>query len=126
MGRGALPAAIVAAFGGLFVVARRVFGGRVPDFMRVLRDADDSTVMDQRTGAVRSVQSAEVLLPAERLHALWAPPVLQRPDARGSPLYLERLARTYWRFLTRATLGLVRVYYTDRERFVCLLHPRFK
>jgi hypothetical protein len=114
MGRGPLAVAILAAFGGLFVVARRVFGGRVPDWMRVLRDADDSTVMDERTGAVRSVQSAEVLLPAERLDALW------------SPLYLERLARTYWRFLTRATLGFVRVFYTDRERFVCLLVPRFK
>src|SRR4051812_41847231 len=109
------PGAIVAAaLGGLLLVARRVFrAAAVPDFMRVLRDADDSTVMDQRTGAVRSVQSAEVVLPAERLDALW------------SPLYLERLARTYWRFLTRASLGGVRVYYTDRERAVCLLLRRF-
>src|SRR4051812_3613443 len=82
--------------------------------MRVLREADDSTAMDPRTGAVRSVQSAEVVLPADRIDALW------------SPLYLERLARTYWRFLTRATLGFVRVFYTDRERFVCLLSPRIK
>jgi hypothetical protein len=70
--------------------------------------------MDRQTGAVRSVQSAEVVLPADRIDALW------------SPLYLERLARTYWRFLSRATLGFVRVFYTDRERFVCLLHPRLK
>src|SRR5918912_4118380 len=82
--------------------------------MRVLRQADDSTTMDPGTGAVRSVQSAEVVLPADRIDALW------------SPLYLERLARTYWRFLTRVTLGVVRVHYTDRERFVCLLLPRFK
>src|SRR4051794_18668580 len=82
--------------------------------MRVLREADDSTAMDPRTGAVRSVQSAEVVLPADRIDALW------------SPLYLERLARTYWRFLSRATLGLIRVYYTDRERVVCLLLARFK
>ena len=114
MARGPLAAAIAAVFGGLLLVARRLRGASVPDWMRVLRDADDSTVMDDRTGAVRSVQSAEVLLPAERLHCLW------------SPLYLERLARTYWRFLSRATLGLVRVFYTDRERFVCLLFPRFK
>jgi hypothetical protein len=112
---GALPAAILAAFGGLYLAARRLFGaGTVPEWMRVLRDADDSTAMDRRTGAVRSVQSAEVLLPADRIDALW------------SPLYLERLARTYWRFLTRATLGLVRVVYTDRERVVCLLSPRIK
>ena len=110
----AVAAAIVAFAAGLFAVARRMLGGRVPDWMRVLRRADDSTSMDRRTGAVRSVQSAEVVLPADRIDALW------------SPLYLERLARTYWRFLSRATLGLVRVYYTDRERFVCLLLPRFK
>jgi hypothetical protein len=112
---GALAAAAVAAFGGIYLLARRLFGaGRVPDWMRVLRDADDSTAMDRRTGAVRSVQSAEVVLPADRIDALW------------SPLYLERLARTYWRFLSRATLGFVRVFYTDRERVVCLLVPRFK
>jgi hypothetical protein len=114
MVRGALAAAVAVAFGGAYVVVRRVFGGTVPEWMRVLRDADDSTAMDASTGAVRSVQSAEVVLPADRIDALWA------------PLYLERLARTYWRFLSRATLGFVRVFYTDRERFVCLLVPRFK
>jgi hypothetical protein len=115
MVRGAIAAAVAAAFGGLYVVVRRAFrAGTIPDWMRVLRDADDSTAMDRRTGAVRSVQSAEVVLPADRIDALW------------SPLYLERLARTYWRFLTRATVGVVRVFYTDRERFVCVLLPRLK
>src|SRR3954454_4918844 len=80
--------------------------------MRVLREADDSTSMDPETGAVRSVQSAEVVLPADRIDSLW------------SPLYLERLARTYWRFLSRARLGLIRVVYTDRERAVCLITRR--
>jgi hypothetical protein len=109
----AVAAAIVAVFAGLYVAARRMLPS-VPDWVRVLREADDSTSMDPRTGAVRSVQSAEVVLPADRIDALWA------------PVYLERLARTYWSFLTRATFGLVRVYYTDRERFVCLLFRRFK
>jgi hypothetical protein len=107
-------AAAIAAVAAAFVAARRVMAGKVPDWVRVLRAADDSTSIDRRTGAVRSVQSAEVVLPADRIDALW------------SPLYLERLARTYWRFLSRATLGLIRVYYTDRERFVCLLLRRFK
>jgi hypothetical protein len=112
---GALAAAVVAAFGGIYLLARRLFGaGRIPEWMGILRDADDSTAIDRRTGAVRSVQSAEVVLPADKIDALW------------SPLYLERLARTYWRFLTRATLGLVRIHYTDTERSVCLLIPRFK
>jgi hypothetical protein len=109
----AAAAAIVALAAGLYVAVRRLLPA-VPDWVRVLREADDSTTMDPITGAVRSVQSAEVVLPADRIDALW------------TPGYLERLARTYWRFLTRATLGFVRVYYTDRERFVCLLFRRFK
>jgi hypothetical protein len=73
---------------------------------------DDLTVTDD-SGAVRSTQSADVSLPAGELDRLW------------SPMYLERLARTYWRFLTRATLGVIRVKYTERERFVCLLFRPF-
>jgi hypothetical protein len=108
----AAAAAIAALAAGVYVAIRRLLPD-IPDWVRVLRQADDSTTMDPRTGAVRSVQSAEVVLPADRIDALW------------SPLYLERLARTYWRFLTRASLGIVRVYYTDDERAVCLLVRRF-
>ena len=106
-------AAIAAVAGGLYVAGRRLLGG-VPEDIRVVRDVDDATAIDGGTGAVRSVQSAAVTLPADRIDALW------------SPLYLERLARTYWRFLSRATLGLIRVVYTERDRSVCLLHPRLK
>jgi hypothetical protein len=60
-------------------------------------------------GAVRSVQAADIYLPATALEEIW------------TPVHLERLARTYWRYLTRVTLGLIRVVYTDRERFVVLL-----
>ena len=108
----AVAAAIAAVAAGLYVAARRVLAGGIPDWMRVLRKADDSTTMDPQTGAVRSVQSAEVVLPADRIDSLW------------SPLYLERLARTYWRFLSRATLGMIRVVYSDRERAVCLITRR--
>ncbi len=69
----------------------------------------DLTTVDERTGAMRSVQAADVLLSERVLSELW------------SPENLERLARTYWRFLTRVTLGLVRVRYTAGERFVVLL-----
>jgi hypothetical protein len=58
---------------------------------------------------VRSVQAADIFLPVSALDELW------------TPLNLERLARTYWRFLERVTLGLIRVSYTDRERFVVLI-----
>jgi hypothetical protein len=74
----------------------------------------DSTSVDRDTGAVRSVQTADVLLSEQRLSDLW------------SPMNLERLARAYWRFLTRVTLGLVRVCYTERERFVVLLFKPLK
>jgi hypothetical protein len=107
-----MAAAILACAAGLYVAARKLLLARMPDWMRVLRRADDSTSMDPRTGAVRSVQSAEVVLPTDRIDSLW------------SPLYLERLARTYWRFLSRASLGLVRVHYSDRERAVCLISRR--
>jgi hypothetical protein len=74
----------------------------------------DSTSADRETGAVCSIQTADLLLSEEALRELW------------SPVSLERLARTYWRFLTRVTLGLVRVYYTERERFVVLLFRPLK
>src|SRR4051794_41620470 len=72
--------------------------------MRVLREADDSTSMDPQTGAVRSVQSAEVVLPTDRIDSLW------------SPLYLERLARTYWRFLSRAAPRPLPAPHNDPQR----------
>ena len=37
-------------------------------------------------------------------------------------MHLERLARTYWKYLSRVTLGLIRVEYTATERAVVLLH----
>jgi hypothetical protein len=69
---------------------------------------DDDTTMGVE-GAVRSVQTGELTLPAAALEQLW------------SPMQLERLARTYWRFLTRVTLGLIQVDYTEAQRTVVLL-----
>ena len=72
----------------------------------------DSTHTDQR-GAVRSVQSADLQINSKTLEAIW------------TPMNLERLARTYWRFLTRCTLGLIRIQYTDEERFVVFIRRPF-
>ena len=80
----------------------------------MIAEVRDSTSLDGGTGAVRSVQTAEVLLDEAALREIW------------SPTYLERLARTYWRFLTRATLGLIRVHYTAGERSVVLLASPLK
>ena len=106
-------APLVATLAGVaicaYLVLRRTFLSQIPDGVRIVRAADDATEIDHATGSVRSVQSAEVVLATETIDALW------------SPRYLERLARTYWRFLTRGTLGIIRVYYTEGERYVCLL-----
>lgn len=75
----------------------------------VIANLHDSTSLDADTGAVRSVQTADLRLDLPALREIW------------SPAYLERLARTYWRFLTRVTLGLIRVRYTPAERSVVLL-----
>jgi hypothetical protein len=70
-----------------------------------------STVI-ARDGAVRSVQSAELTLEPAALQQLW------------SATNLENLARTYWRFLSKVTLGLIRVVYgTDTRSVVLLRRP---
>jgi hypothetical protein len=74
----------------------------------------DSTTLDGGSGAVRSLQTADLVLEERALREIW------------TPTHLERLARTYWRFLTRVTLGLVRVHYTADERSVVLLAPPLK
>jgi hypothetical protein len=55
-------------------------------------------------GGVTTKQAAEVTLPRAELDSIW------------SPEYLERLAATYWRFLTRVSLGLLQVKYTEHGR----------
>ena len=54
-------------------------------------------------GSVTSMQVADVTLPASELERMW------------TPEYLERLARTYWLFLTRVSLGLLRSFPHDQE-----------
>ena len=84
-------------------------GGRAGRAKATITNVRDATTVDAESGAVRSVQSADMRLGVESLERLF------------SPLQLERLARTYWRFLARITLGLVHVHYTERERFVVLI-----
>lgn len=60
-------------------------------------------------GAVRSMQSARLQLPYADLSRLW------------SAAALENLGRTYWLFLSKVTLGLIRVRYAQDTRSVVLL-----
>jgi hypothetical protein len=85
---------------------KRLSGSRLRQVVHaVIRDPVEHTVMDER-GAVRSTQAAEISMPAADLQTMW------------TPENLERLARTYWRYLSRVTLGLIRVVYTPTERMV--------
>ena len=78
----------------------------------VIRDPARHTSFDEH-GAVRSIQAADLTMPESELDAIW------------SPMHLERLARTYWKYLSRVTLGLIRVAYTPTERYVVLIARPF-
>jgi hypothetical protein len=67
----------------------------------------------EESGPTGSRQTAEVTLPREELEKLW------------SPEHLESLARTYWSFLSRFSLGLIRVLYTEDSRDVVFLRRPF-
>jgi hypothetical protein len=99
----ALP---IAAFAALWVllVSRRA---QLPAEVRIV-DPEGAPTIDA-DGVARSVQAAELTIPAGALVELW------------SPATLERLARTYWRFLERSSLGLIRVRYSDSGRAVVLV-----
>jgi hypothetical protein len=60
-------------------------------------------------GSVTSKQVADVTLPRSELDRIW------------NVEYLERLARTYWLFLSRVSLGLLRVLYTESSREIVVV-----
>jgi hypothetical protein len=64
-------------------------------------------------GGVGSRQVAEVTLPRAELERMWVPE------------NLERLARTYWRFLSRFSLGVLRVLYGEDSREVVIFTRPF-
>ena len=110
----AVVAGALAVLLGIFRSARKILAGSRTISGAVLHTPTDETGIDPRTGAVRSVQGADIILPAQALQGLW------------NPEHLERLARTYWKSLTRFTLGLCQVGYSEDERWVYLLHPRVR
>jgi hypothetical protein len=98
--------ALLAALSAV-VATRRRRRSRLPA-RAVIISPRKSTVV-ARDGAVRSVQSAQLTLDQDDYRRMW------------NPTHLEDLARTYWRFLSRVTLGLIRVVYGEDERSVVLL-----
>lgn len=71
-------------------------------------DPDDA-VSAHRSGAVGSVQEAEIIVEREALERIW------EPDN------LELLARGYWAFLREIFFGLIQVIYAHDGRTVTLL-----
>ena len=109
---GAAGALLALAVAVAVSIRRRARGRRAGTGEAVITGSASSTSRDDLTGAIRSVQTADMFLASDTLEQLW------------SPEYLERLARAYWRFLSRVTLGLVRVYYGESERSIVLLARR--
>jgi hypothetical protein len=70
---------------------------------------DEPEAEGDQGGPVTTRQSADVTVPRSELDPLW------------TPEHLEMLARTYWRFLTRVSLGMLRVVYTPTSRAVVVL-----
>jgi hypothetical protein len=91
---------------------RRVIGRRREARARVkILDVPESEAPPD--GSVTTRQEAEVTLPRSELDRIW------------NPEYLERLAGTYWRFLTRISLGLLRVLYSEDGREIALIGRPF-
>jgi hypothetical protein len=84
----------------------------LPEVDAAIADPERHTVMED-DGAVRSVQAATITMPEADLEEVW------------TPTNLERLARTYWKYLSRVSLGLIRVEYSDEERAVVLIGRPF-
>lgn len=97
------PVAALAALWA-WIVRRRA---RLPADIRIVDPEGAPSI--GADGAARSVQAAELTIPTAEALELWTAETL------------ERLARTYWRFLERCSLGLIRVRYSEHERSVVLL-----
>ncbi|HLI61099.1 MAG TPA: hypothetical protein VKV21_15660 [Solirubrobacteraceae bacterium] len=104
----AAPLALLALLGSALAAWRRRGRRRAPRARAMIVSPPRSTVI-AHDGAVHSVQSAVITMADEDLRRLWV------------PANLENLGRTYWRFLSRVTLGLIRVVYGEDSRSVVLL-----
>ncbi len=100
---------VAAVFGAFlaWIWARSLRRRRLPGRTLIISPRNSTVIAAD--GAVRSTQTARLQLPQADLERLWA------------PVNLENLGRTYWLFLSRCTLGLIRVRYTDHDRSVVLI-----
>ncbi|WP_354698356.1 hypothetical protein DSM112329_04030 [Paraconexibacter sp. AEG42_29] len=108
----ALIAALAAVVAGVVALFLRVRPHTAVIKGAVVHDPTDDTGVGA-DGAVHSIQSADIDLPADVFGDLW------------TPATLERLARTYWSFLSRCTFGLIKVHYREDGRDVILITRPF-
>jgi hypothetical protein len=106
-------AVFLTLLGGLsaLVASRRRRRARTPAQAAIVSPPKSTVIA--KDGAVRSAQMAELTLADQDFQRLW------------NATNLENLARTYWRFLSRVTLGLIRVVYGENERSVVFLARPF-
>lgn len=84
--------------------------GRTPARVKLLPDPEVGAM--SVSGPIHTAQEAVVELPRELLEELWR------------PSFLERLARAYWSYLQKVSLGLIRVVYEPGARTVVLASKR--
>jgi hypothetical protein len=99
--------AVIAGVLAAWLARRRARSRRLPARAVIVSPRRSSTMSGD--GAVHSAQSAMLTVREADLDRLW------------NATNLENLARTYWLFLQRVTLGLIRVEYGPDERRVMLL-----
>lgn len=99
---GGLALAILIVLGYRKAVRRTV---RTPESEVRILEPDDN-VRVHRSGAVGSVQEAEIVVDRQFLEGIW------NADS------LELLARGYWSFLRRMSLGIIRMVYAHDSRTV--------
>ncbi len=104
----AVAAALVVVV-ALFGASRRLLNRPRRVARALIVDPEEHTRFDPATGAVTSIQAADLALPAAALEGIW------------DPMHLERLARTYWDYLEKLFLRLIRIRYRGHCRDVMLL-----
>jgi hypothetical protein len=107
----AAPITIVLLLVSAVAAARRRRRRRLP--AQALIVSPRKSTVRALDGGLTSVQTGELTMSKDRLERLWNLP------------NLENLARTYWLFLSRVTLGLIRVVYQEDERRISLLGRRW-
>lgn len=105
--RALIPVALVALVAAIVVVYRKAMRRTVstPEGqVRILEPEDNFRV--RPSGAVGSIQEAEIVVDRDFLEKIW------NADS------LELLARGYWAFLRRMSLGIIRMRYAHDSRTV--------